>query len=421
LSTGLQSLAYVRLRRYLGAMIDFQPSEEQLLMRDAVAQFARASLRERVREVETSGAVPEDIRRAAHEMALASASIPEACGGQGLGLVTGVLLEEEIAAVDAASACALPGPGAFGTAVVELGGEVAGELLAPFFGADAHGRYGALAWSEERPHPERPGMVTVARREGDGWVLQGKKSHVIAAGLADRFVVVAQEDEGAGWNGLGAFVVEGDAPGVTRGERHKTLGLDAVWFGDVGFEGTPARRIGPAAGEAMTAALLRVFCKRALLVAARAVGLASGAFELAREYCDTRVAFGKPIGHFQAVAFILADRLMDVESARWLVWEAAWSWDSGQPEKDSLLKSAQAAAHALDIAMVCADDCVSLHGGMGFIRDAIPEKLMRDAKQLALCSPTSETLDQLAAVLEIGAPLDPALVLPTPELQTIFT
>src|SRR6185369_16148572 len=111
----------------------------------------------------------------------------------------------------------------------------------------------------------------------------------------------------------------------------------------------------------------------------------------------------------------------DVESSRWLVWRAAHAWDAKLPDKDALASTAQAVAFALEAAMRTADDDVSLHGGSGFIRDLVAEKLMRDAKQLALCSPTAEQLDQLASAIELGAKLDPAFVLPTPDIQAIFT
>jgi alkylation response protein AidB-like acyl-CoA dehydrogenase len=139
-----------------------------------------------------------------------------------------------------------------------------------------------------------------------------------------------------------------------------------------------------------------------------------------REYCDTRVAFGKPIGHFQAVAFTLADRAMDVEAARALVWRAAFLWDSGAPEKDALLATAHAVSFAHEAAMRCGDDAVQLHGGAGFMRDYPVEKMMRDAKQLQLCGMTAEHADQLAACIELGRPVDPAVVLPSADSQNAF-
>ena len=184
----------------------------------------------------------------------------------------------------------------------------------------------------------------------------------------------------------------------------------------------------PAKGT-FEAALVRFFAKQALVIAARGVGLSRAAFEVTREYVDTRKAFGKPIGHFQAVAFTVADRAMDVDAARGLVLRAAATWDAydaakpeGPPirEEEALLRSAQAIAFTHEAAMRCGDDGVQLHGGAGFMRDYPVEKLMRDAKQLGLCAMTAEHADQLAAAVELGVPIDPGLVLPTPETQNAF-
>ena len=145
---------------------------------------------------------------------------------------------------------------------------------------------------------------------------------------------------------------------------------------------------------------------------------------MTREYVDSRKAFGKPIGHFQAVAFNIADRAMDVDAGRGLVWRAAAAWDAfdrGEgKERDALLASAQAAAFVHEAAMRCGDDGVQLHGGAGFMRDYPVEKFMRDAKQLGLCGLTAEHADQLAGAVALRQPLDPGLVLPTPETQNAF-
>lgn len=407
-------------------MIDFEPSEDQLLMRDSVAQFARSTLAPRVREFERLRGVPGDVRQLAHEMGLGLVGVPESAGGQGLGLVTSVLLEEELGSADAGAAFGLGGPGPFGAAVVELATpEKAAELLADFTAADAADRFGAVAWSESVPNKERPGFLTTAVREGDGYKITGKKAFVLNAALADRFLVFAQVEPEKGWSGIGAFVIRRDNPGLKVLGRHDTLGLDAANFGEIALESATvdaSARLGESLSDAdFTRATLRFFTKHALVVAARAVGLARFAYEIALEHVGNRQAFGKPIGHFQAVAFNLADRHMDVESARWLVWKAAHAWDAKLPEKKALVATAQAAAFALEASMRTADDCVGLHGGSGFIRDLVAEKLMRDSKQLALACPTAEQLDQLATALEIGATLDPALVLPTPDIQPIFT
>src|SRR5690349_8312643 len=140
-------------------MIDFEPNEDQVLMRDSVGQFAKSTLAPRVREFERLRGVPEDVRTLAHEMGLGLIGLPESAGGQGLGLLTSVLLEEELGSADAGAAFGLGGPGAFGTAVVELATpEKAAELLADFTAPDGADRFGAVAWSESAPNKQRAGF-----------------------------------------------------------------------------------------------------------------------------------------------------------------------------------------------------------------------------------------------------------------------
>jgi alkylation response protein AidB-like acyl-CoA dehydrogenase len=409
-------------------MISFAPSEDQKLMIDSVAQFARAMLRPHFREFEKERALPENVRKAAHELGLGAVALPESIGGAGLGLTTAVLLEEEVAWGDPAAAFAFGGPGSFGLAIAELAApDHARDLLAPLLGDGGHARFAAVAWGEAKPNPDRAGFSTTATKDGAGYRIDGTKAYVLNADRADVFLVFAQVDPAKGFRGLGAFVVSKSAKGVTVLARDTTLGLDAASFGSVRFDGVSvpenARLQG---GKDFEAALVRFFAKNALVIAARGVGLSRASFEVTRDYVDTRKAFGKPIGHFQAVAFTIADRAMDVESSRALVWRAAAAWDafdaarSADLERDALLRTAQAVAHVHEAAMRCGDDGVQLHGGAGFIRDYPVEKWMRDAKQLALCGLLAEEADQLAAAVELGLPIDPGAILPTPETQNAF-
>lgn len=407
-------------------MISFEPSEDQKLMVASVAEFVRTAIRPKIRDFERDRGLPEDVRKTAHELGLGLVALPEPVGGAGLGLTTAVLIEEELASGDPAAPFALGGPGPFGLAVVELGTEEqAKAALQPFIGDGAHARFGAVAWGEPKANGERPGLSTTATKTADGWRLDGTKAYVLNADRAESFVVFAQVDLDAGWNGIGAFLVDGRAPGLKVLDRATTLGLDAASFGGIELAGVTvpesARLFG---GGDFDRALRRFFAKNALLVAARGVGLARAAFEITREYVDTRKAFGKPIGHFQAVAFTVADRAMDVDASRGLVWRAAAAWDAlarGEgDERSALLLTAEAVAYVHEAAMRCGDDGVQLHGGAGFMRDYPVEKLMRDAKQLGLCGMTAEHADQLAAAVTLGAAIDPALVLPTPETQNVF-
>ncbi len=404
-------------------MISFEPTEEQKLIQDTVAELAKTSVAPTLREAEAAGEVSAELREAVQEMELPLAAAPEAVGGQGLGMMAAVIINEELAKGDAASVFGLPGFGPYMWAALELGTEAQNtELLSPWTGAEGAETFGAVAWSEPKPNRERPGFSTVATKNGSGWVLSGKKTFVSNASRAKSFIVFAQVDEKAGWEGIGAFVVPASETGVKVGEGDKTLGLWAAGFGSVEFDGVKvpdsARLEG---GDNFVRSSLRFFAKYALTIAARQVGLSRLGTEVAREYVEVRKAFGKPIGHFQAIAFTIADRHMDAESSAELVHRAAWAWDSGQPESTALLYTAQAVAHADEAAMRCGDDCVQLHGGAGFIRELIAEKLMRDTKQMALCGLTAEQADQIAAAIGVGAPLNADTVLPTPDAQAVFT
>ncbi len=398
-------------------MISFEPSEDQRMMIDSARGFAK-SLRARMREIEKARAVPDDLRKAALEMGLGTLAIPEAIGGAGLGLATAILLEEELAMGDAAAAFGFAGPGAFGLAVSELGTvEQATQAMTKVQG-DA---FGAVAWGERSPHRERPGMTTVATKADGGYVIRGEKAYVLNADRASAFVVFAQVEESRGWDGIGAFLVDKGAAGLSIGPRETTLGLDAASVGSLELDGVKvsesARLMGLTGGDSFDAATIRFFVKNALVMAARANGLSRTAVETTREYVETRKAFGKPVAHFQAVAFTVADRAMDSAAASAMVLRAGWMWDAKVPEKDALLASANAISFALEAAMRCGDDAVQLHGGAGFMRDYPVEKMMRDSKQLQLCGMPSACADQLAAAVLVGKRIDLGL-LPNAESQS---
>lgn len=409
-------------------MISFEPTDDQKMVRDSVAQFADKTLRPRIREFEKKRGLPDDVLATAHEMGLPLAAFPEAVGGSGLGVVTQVLIEEELAHGDPAAPFALGGPGAYGWAALLLGGpEVGKKLLARFVGTGTHNCVGAVAWGEPKAPRDHAGLATTAEKAASGgWKLQGEKAYVLNAHRAQSFIVFAQVDASRGWEGLGAFVVPADAKGLRVTARLDTLGLDAASFGGIALDGVQVPADARLEHGGDRESLVRFFAMQALLVAARGVGLARAAFAVTRDYCEQRKAFGKPIGHFQAVAFTLADRATDVEAARGMVWRAAWLWDEAAKSgdagatRDALLHTAWAVSFVQEAVMRAGDDAVQLHGGSGFMRDYPVEKWMRDAKQLQLCAMTAEHADQLAASIAVGKPLDVALVLPSAESQNAF-
>jgi len=288
-------------------MIAFEPTEEQRMMRDTVAEFAKTKLRPHIRDTEVAHALADDLRNELAELGLGGLSIPEAYGGAGTGARTAVLVEEELAFGDAGASFCVPGPGALAHALIELGDEDQKKRVFAAFLSDPK-RVGAIAWSEARPNAARAGFSTTAKRNGDQWTLSGTKAYVLNAGLASTYVVFAQTDEAKGWDGLGAFLVDASTKGLTIGERYTTVGLDAARFCEVKLENVVVQekdRLG--GGGDFARGLRRFFARQSLDVAARAVGLARAAWETSRDYADERKAFGKPIGHFQSIAFTLAD------------------------------------------------------------------------------------------------------------------
>jgi alkylation response protein AidB-like acyl-CoA dehydrogenase len=403
-------------------VISFSLSEDQQLVQETVRRFAAEALRPRMREFEAAGEVPDALRRAFHELGVALVEVPEALGGSGLGVLTAALVQEELAWGDPGAAIALHGPHALAPALLELGTpEQAARHLRRFQGDKAALCRGAVAFSEQGPNLPEAGFHTTAHRDGASWVLDGEKAFVIHGGAAQAYVVFAQSAGTRGWEGLSAFVVLADQDGVQAGPRQRWLGLETVRASSVTFKGcrvADADRLSGAKDPVF--ATRRLFARMALSTAARQVGLARAAYETALAYTQERTAFGKPVAHFQAISFALADMTMDVDSARWMLWRAAAAFDRLAPGSDGadeqaksvLQVVAMAATHANEASWRVADQAVQLLGGAGYIQDFPVEKWLRDSKALALVGGT----DQLAQLCVAGH-----AELPSSALQPVVT
>jgi alkylation response protein AidB-like acyl-CoA dehydrogenase len=397
-------------------MISFGLEDEQLLVQETVRKFAAEELRPRLRDFERSG-VDAALRRKVHELGLGLIDVPEAYGGQGAPLTTAVIVHEELAFGDPGAAVALIAPHLAAQAILLLGDEAQKtRWLGRFAAGDGALRTGAVAWSERQAPIE--GFTTVATRvdgAGIGWSLTGHKAFVVNGGDADLHVVFAQLAGTQGWDGIGAFVVEAGTPGLRAGERHALLGLEAVPAREVILESCVVpdshRLLGD--GEIIPRCE-RMFARWMLFTAARQVGLARASYEFALEYTQERKAFGKPVAHFQSIAFTLAEMAMDVDAARWLVWRAATELDVG-----GWPSTVAAAAHANEAAWRVADHGVQLLGGAGYVKDYPVEKWLRDTKALALFAPPSEIAELALAGHELGAPVGTGL--PSTALQPFFT
>lgn len=387
-------------------MISFDLDEDQRLIAETARSFARDRIRPALRDCERAGEVSAPLRREFEELGLALLDVPESLGGAGQSALTAAVVHEELSWGDAGCAVALFRTQPVVAALLELANDAQRKR---FFAALAKPACtGAIALSEPGS-AEGPLFGTRARRDGDFYVLDGSKSSVLFGGQAQLTIVFAAVDgEPEGWAGAGAFVVEGG----TSASRKRTLGLNAVSIADVTYANVRV----PAAnrlrgGDDFAAATRRFLARYALITAARQVGLARAAYEHARQYSEERKAFGKPIAHFQEIAFFLADMHMDVESSRWLVWRAARALDTQTPDWQTSV--AKAAAHTSDAAWTVADRAVQILGGAGYMCDHPVEKWMRDTKTLALFGTPSEGHLETIAATELGqaaeVPIHPRL------------
>lgn len=400
-------------------MMSFALDEDQQLLVDTLKNFARDKVRPALRQAERAGSPGESLRREYNELAITALEIPAEVGGAGMGPISGALCAEELSFGDAGLAVALHNPSSLDYAALSLGSpEQIKSLLSPFL--EDPFAFGAVAFADQGAPPGQPGLSTRATRQNGGWRLTGKKGLSVGASLAQRIIVFAQVEEGAGWEGVGAFVVERGDPNLKIGARPRLLGLGAVDMAPLELDGCyvsdDARLAFP---KGVREGLRLFFARLKVRSAARLVGLARASYEYALQYASDRHAFGKPIAHFQAIAFMLSDMLMDIESARWLTWRAAALLEN---QERPYRQAAAAFAHASEYGQRVAERAVQILGGAGYVQDHPVEKWMRDAKMLALFGGASEAERLTIAEEDLGQGETAALedLIPGSELQAVL-
>jgi len=354
-------------------MIDFEPTEDQALIIETVRQFAEKEIRPRARECDEADALPADVLDQAHELGLIANGLPEAYGGGGeASAVTGCLIAEELAYGDLSIALGILSPGLIGIPVARFGSdEQKSALLGPLCGPTAVP--GSLAISEPAFDfdPYRPRTQAVAT--DDGYVLNGHKCQVPnQPGDLPILVIASQGDK------LSGFLVPRDAEGL-RFTPESNLGIRAlpcaeIELADVRVAGSA--RLGGEAG----ADIRNLISRGRVALSALAVGVARAACELSIDYAKQRETFGAPIATRQAIAFKLADMAIEIDAARLLAWEAAWCIDQG---RDATREATLAYDQAKRVALEVTDGAVQVFGGYGYIRDYLPEMLLRNASGFA--------------------------------------
>ncbi|GAB4499543.1 MAG: acyl-CoA dehydrogenase family protein [Anaerolineales bacterium] len=351
-------------------MYSFEPNEEQQMLIDAVGKYAANDLRPAAHDAEENREMPKKLVEKGWELGLLQASTPEAYGGFGeRSAVTNVLAVEEMAFGDLAGALAVMTPSLFATPILLVGSEEQKQEYLPKIIEGAWAPYtGALIEYSFNFDPNE--LKTTANADGDTYVLNGEKAFVPFAKDAEAMVVYAN------LNGVTqGFIVKKEAAGLSiLDEREKLMGLNALPMYRVKLENVTAERLGGASGHDFGLILdaMRVAS------AAAALGVARSSLDYAKNYAKEREAFGVKIAQKQAVAFMLAEMAVELESMRLMTWEAAWKIDNHK--EDSCVSAYLAFTGACDMVMMVTDRGVQIYGGHGYIRENPVELLMRNGR-----------------------------------------
>jgi acyl-CoA dehydrogenase len=350
-------------------MFDLEMTEDQKLIHDTVASFAKAEIRPIAHDCDESGTIPAGLAAKGFELGLVHSAIPEDQGGYGetRSAVTGAIVAEELGWGDLAIAIHLLTPRLLVYPLLEAGSpEQIAQVLPPF--ALGH-QVATAAVVEPRFDFDTTRFTTTATAKDGGFVLNGAKCFVPLADESQTILVIAQlGDEPA------AFLVPRGAPGVTIGEREKNMGVKALATYEIGFENVQvpaAARVGDAA------AIGRILNRSRIALGALAIGMARAAFDYARDYAKERKAFGVAIAQKQAIAFILAEMAIEIDASRLLLWEAAWMLDQG---KEATRECVLAKRYASNACLKITDNAVQVLGGHGYVRDHPVELWLRNAR-----------------------------------------
>ncbi|KEO72101.1 acyl-CoA dehydrogenase [Anditalea andensis] len=367
--------------------MNFQLTEEQIAVRDAAREFAKVELLEGVIERDTEARFPTEQVKLMGDLGFMGMMVDPKYDGGGMDTISYVLAMEEISKIDAsASVCMSVNNSLVCWGLEKYGSEDQKQkYLKPLARGE---KIGAFCLSEPEAGSDATSQKTTAELDGDHYILNGTKNWITNGSTASIYLVIAQTDPAKKHKGISAFIVEKGMEGFTIGKKEDKLGIrgsdtHSLMFSDVRVP--VENRIGEE-GLGFKFAMETLNGGR-IGIAAQALGIASGAYELALGYAKERKTFGKPISQHQAIQFKLADMATEIEAARLLCLKAAHLKDMGE---DYSYASAMAKLYASKVAMAVTVEAVQVHGGYGYVKEYHVERLMRDAKITQIYEGTSE-------------------------------
>ena len=371
--------------------MDFEFTEQQLMIRDMVRDFAKEHIKPNAEEWDEEEKFPRELFSQLGDLGIMGMNIPEAYGGAGLDYVSSALAIEEIARYDGSAALTVASHNSLGSGhIYQAGTEAQKEKYLPSLASGD--KLAAWGLTEPGSGSDASGMRTKAERSGDTWTLNGSKTFTTQGSVGDVAVILANTSPEKKQKGITAFIVETDSPGFSVSKKMRKLGMRAsdtvvIRLDDV--EVPDANRLGEVDQGFIDT--LQILDRGRIGIGALAVGLARGALEESLDYSQEREQFDQPIADFQAIQFKLADMATEIDAARLLVMRAATKADAAGDGGDRFTKEASMAKlFASETAMRATEEAIQIHGGYGYTREYPVERYFRDAKLTTIGEGTSE-------------------------------
>lgn len=381
----------------------FQLSDEHKMIRDTAHDFAQTEIAPIAAQFDESGEFPYQTIKKMGEMGFMGIEVPESYGGAEMDTLSYVLALEEICKADAAHGVIMSvNNSLYAHGLLKFGSE---DQKRKFLKPVASGKHiGAYSLTEPMSGSDAGTMKSRATKEGDYYILNGRKSWVTSGPVAGFVVVFMVTDPEKKQKGISAFVVESNTPGFILGRKEPKLGIRASATSELVFENCriPAEnRIGNE-GDGFKIAMTVLDAGR-IGIAAQALGIAEAAYDASRQYAGERQAFGQPIGAFQGTGFKIADMKTRIEASRLLIYNAALTKERSKKTGERYsLEASMAKLFASETAMFCAHHAVQIHGGMGYSKDLPVERYFRDAKITEIYEGTSEIQRLVISRGELG-------------------
>jgi hypothetical protein len=374
--------------------MDFNLTESQKAVQELARKFAEEEIRPHVMKYDESQEFPHEIVKKAADLGFLGMTWPEELGGAGLTELEAIVIIEEIAKVDPSIALTIASHNSLCTGhIMKFANDDQKKKYVPDL---ATGRkLGAWGLTEPGSGSDSGGMRTLARRDGNDWILNGSKTFITQGSVGGIYVIMAMTDREKGKDSITAFILEKGMKGFTIGKKENKLGMRCSDTATLVFENVrvPHANVIGEVGHGFRQALAVLDGGR-IGIAALSVGIAQGALDASVKYAKERRQFGRPIADFQAIQWKLADMATEIHAARLLTQRAAWMATKGM---NFTVAVSQAKLFASEAAVRATNEAVQIHGGYGFIKEFPVEKLYRDVKLMTIGEGTSEVQKMVIA------------------------